>query len=101
MRKVLIDQPSQEVLSADQDWLDLEHLAQVELTSEDVTHPIESALTPRAGAGWRAAGPGEQTIRFLFEEPRRIRRIHLLFHEDERERTQEFLLRWSADGGQS
>jgi hypothetical protein len=30
-----------------------------------------------------------------------VRRIHLVFHEDERERTQEFVLRWSPDGGQS
>ncbi|MDY0042548.1 MAG: hypothetical protein RBS57_19740 [Desulforhabdus sp.] len=28
---------------SDQSWLDLQSLAQVELTSEDETHPIESA----------------------------------------------------------
>ena len=69
--------------------------------SEDVDHPIESALIPRMGSGWRAAQPGEQTIRLRFDEPLRIKRIRLLFHEDEQERTQEFVLRWSPDGGQS
>lgn len=74
-------------------------MAQVELTSEDSANPIEGALT--AGAGWRAAQAGEQTIRILFDEPQQIRRIHLEFREKEQERTQEFVLRWSADGGQS
>ena len=83
------------------DWLDLERLAQVEITSEDADYPIESALIPGTGSGWRAAQPGEQTIRLLFDEPLRLRRIHLVFHEGERERTQEFVLRWSPDGGQS
>ena len=82
-------------------WMDLERLAQVEITSEDVDHPIESALIPRMGSGWRAAQPGEQTIRLRFDEPLRIKRIRLVFHEDEQERTQEFVLRWSPDGGQS
>jgi len=41
------------------DWLDLERLAQVEITSEDAAHPIESAVLPGRGSGWRAAGPGE------------------------------------------
>ena len=54
-----------------------------------------------AGPGWRAAQPGEQTIRLRFDEPVRLRRIHLVFYEGELERTQEFVLRWSPDGGQS
>src|SRR5262245_37647799 len=98
MRKRIIDCSPQTVSSADQNWLDLERMAQVELTSEDAEYPIEGALT--AGAGWRAAQAGEQTIRILFDEPQRIRRIHLQFHEEEHERTQEFVLRWSAEGSQ-
>jgi hypothetical protein len=76
-------------------------MAQVELTSEDAANPIEAALVPGAGLGWRAAQAGEQTIRLLFDELRSVRRIQLLFHEDQQARTQEFLLRWSPDGGQS
>ena len=101
MRKRLIGHGPGEAAAAEPGWLDLEHLAEVEITSEDVDHPIESALIPRMGSGWRAAQPGEQTIRLRFDEPLRIKRIRLMFHEDEQERTQEFVLRWSPDGGQS
>ena len=101
MRKRIIGNGPGEVAAAEPDWMDLEHLAQVEITSEEVDYPIESALIPRMGPGWRAAQPGEQMIRLQFDEPLRIKRIRLVFHEDEQERTQEFILRWSSDGGQS
>jgi len=80
-------------------WLDLEQLARVEITSEAANHPIEAALSE--GPGWRADQPGEQTVRLLFDTPVRLRRIHLLYEEDAQERTQEFVLRWSGDGGRS
>src|SRR5437667_6682197 len=51
--------------------------------------------------GWRAAAPGTQTIRLIFDQPQRLRRISLVFEEDEIKRTQEFVLRWSPDGGRS
>ncbi len=101
MRKRIIAHGPREVAAAEPGWMDLERLAQVEITSEDAGHPIESALIPGTGSGWRAAQPGEQTIRLLFAEPLRLKRIHLVFHEGEQERTQEFVLRWSSDGGQS
>ena len=101
MRKRIIGHGPREVSAAELGWIDLERLAQVEITSEDVGYPIESALIPGTGSGWRAAQPGEQTIRLRFDEPLRLKRIHLAFHEDEQERTQEFVLRWSSDGGQS
>src|SRR5947209_20506166 len=100
MRKRIIQPQSPAGETAGQDWLDLESLAQVEITSEDAAHPIESALIPGTGEGWRAAQPGEQTIRLLFDEALGLRRIHLLFREEEEARTQEFVLRWSGDGGQ-
>jgi hypothetical protein len=102
MRKRIIHQGTPATTAADdQDWLEVEHLVQVELTSEDAGHPIESALIMNTGSGWRAQQPGKQTIRLLFDKPRRISRIQLAFQEDERERTQEFVLRWSPDGGAS
>jgi hypothetical protein len=82
-------------------WLDLERLAQVEVTSEDAEYPIEAALLPGGESGWRAAEWGKQTIRLAFDQPRSLRRILLHFVEAEAERTQEFVLRWSADGGRS
>ncbi len=101
MRKQLIRTIQQDRRMPDADWLDLECLAEVEITSEDPAHPIESALLPEGGSGWRAAYPGEQTIRILFTHPQRIRRISLEFVEATIERTQEFLLRWVANDEQS
>jgi hypothetical protein len=101
MRKRLITEPTQDTSGPDQDWLNLEESAEVEITSEDAAHPIESALLGEGNAGWRAARPGEQTIRLLFEPSQQLRRIWLKFTETEVERTQEYVLRWSADGGRT
>ncbi|MBL3601357.1 MAG: carbohydrate-binding protein [gamma proteobacterium endosymbiont of Lamellibrachia anaximandri] len=101
MRKRIITPVQQATLPPDQNWLDLEGLVEVEITSEDASYPIESALLPGRDSGWRAAGPGEQTIRLLFANPQRLRHIWLSFVETRSERTQEYLLRWSPDGGQS
>ena len=101
MRKRKIHHGSPKELPDDEVWLDLGHLAQVELTSEDAAHPVESALIPGIAGGWLASDPGEQIVRLLFDEPLGLRRIHLLFSETMRERTQEFVLSWSRDGGRS
>jgi hypothetical protein len=79
----------------------MERFAEVEITSEDAAHPIESALLPGRGSGWRAAEPGKHTIRLLFNPPRDLRRIYLEFVESAIERTQEYVLRWSPGDGQS
>jgi hypothetical protein len=101
MRKRIIASVQQETAFPDQTWLPVETLAEVEITSEDPAHPIEAALLPGGASGWRAAGPGPQTIRLLFTYPQRLRRIWLRFVEPRTERTQEYVVRWSADGGQS
>ena len=101
MRKRIIAPVQQETASPDQDWLNVEGIAEVEITSEDAAHPIESALLGGGALGWRAEGPGKQTIRLLFADPQRLRRIWLKFVETDTERTQEYVLRWSADGGKS
>ena len=100
MRK-RINRIVQEVASSECNWLNVEELAEVEITSEDATHPIESALVPGGTSGWRAAAPGDQTIRLLFNHPQELRRIWISFVELETERTQEYVLRWSSDNGQS
>lgn len=82
-------------------WLDVEELAQVEVTSEDREHPIEAALVAGAGSGWRAAQPGVQTIRVIFDRSQRLSRMRLVFIETDVARAQEFVLRWSADGGRT
>jgi hypothetical protein len=100
MRKRIVNPVQQETSSLDLEWLNIEKLAEVEITSEDTAHPIESALQP-GRSGWRAASPGKQTIRLIFDSPQTIDRIWINFLEASTERTQEFVLRWSPDGGQS
>lgn len=80
-----------------EEWLDLETIAQAEVTSEDPAHPIELAFRPGGQSGWRASGKGQQTISLYFDEPIAIRRIHLEFVEPRMERTQEFTLSWAPD----
>jgi len=101
MRKEIITQASQGDQAPEPEWLDLENLARTELSSEDAAYPIESALRPGAGPGWRAAQPGPQTIRLIFDAPIKVRRVRLEFREDAVARTQEFVLRWSPDHGQN
>jgi hypothetical protein len=101
MRKRIIGKDAQAVAPSAQPWLDVEQIAQVEITSEDPSHPIESALRPGGEPGWQAGGPGEQTIRLLFDQQQQVRHIHLVFQEEQHPRTHEFVLRWSSDGGQS
>ena len=98
MRKRVIEPGLRTAESADPEWLDVEQLARVEVTSEDTAHPVEAALVPGREAGWRAAQPGEQTIRLVFDRPQRLTRIWLLFIEPDTVRSQEFVLRWSPDG---
>jgi hypothetical protein len=100
MRKRVIGQV-QEGSEPPGEWLNVEELAEVESTSEDAAFPIEAALVPGGTSGWRAAGPGKQTIRLLFATPQPLRRIWLNFLETRTGRTQEYVLRWSPDGGQS
>jgi hypothetical protein len=100
MQKRLVHAPSQDK-APERAWLDLEDMAQVELTSEDPAYPIEGALLQRSGAGWRASETGVQSIRLLFHRPRQLERIRLRFDERGAGRTQEFTLRCSEDGGRS
>jgi hypothetical protein len=101
MRKRLITTIPQDVPPLDEGWLNLDGAAVVEVTSEEKEYPVESALVSGETRGWRAADSGSQTIRLLFDESQTLKRISLVFEEIETERTQEFVLRWSSDGGRS
>src|SRR5204862_5245715 len=81
--------------------LDIERAAVVEISSEEKDYPIESAFISGDTRGWRAAEPGPQTIRLVFDQPQKLKQISLVFEEKEVVRTQEFVLRWSSDGGSS
>jgi hypothetical protein len=101
MRKRLITSVPAFVPPPDEGYLDIDRVASVEVTSEEKDYGIESALISGETRGWRAAAPGTQTIRLIFDEPQELRRISLLFEENELKRTQEFVLRWSPDRGRS
>src|SRR6266849_1802597 len=81
--------------NAQDEWLDLEKVAIVEITSEDPKFPIESALATREAPGWRAAERGTQVSRLGWDNPRALRRIRFEGSGTENSRTQAFPLRWS------
>lgn len=97
MRKTVGDSAGRAPETGSEGWLDLERIAQAEVTSEDPAHPIEFAFRADALSEWRAANKGQQTIRLYFDEPVTIRRIHLEFAEPKVERTQEFTLSWASN----
>ena len=98
MRKRIVgDGP--ETIDKRDGWMNLEDLATVEVTSETPEFRIEGALTLNLQAGWRAAGPGVQTIRLLFDGPVSLQYIQLRFDGANCERMQEFTLRWSSARG--
>jgi hypothetical protein len=101
MRKRLISANPRDRVSFDEGGLNLANLGMVEITSEDEAYPVECALQLGERRGWRAAGPGPQIVRLLFDRPRRLRRICLVFEESETQRTQELVLRGSRDHGHS
>jgi hypothetical protein len=101
MRKRLITQTAETVRSPAEGRLDVERAAIVEITSEEEGYPVESVFVSEENRGWRAAKEGPQTIRLVFDQPQRLTQISLVFEENETARTQEFVLRWSSDGGDS
>jgi hypothetical protein len=100
MRKHVLDPaplPSDAPVSSE--WLKLQEIADVEVTSEANGYPIESAFTFGAGPGWRAASSGKQRVRLVFDQPPSIKRILLQFKEPTVARTQEFSIQWSGGAG--
>ena len=83
MRKSQITRIPQNAPLRDQTWMDVDRIASVEVSSEESGYPIESALLLDGKRGWRAANPGMQTIRLIFDEPQKVRRILLVFEDTE------------------
>ena len=98
MRKRIITPMQPGGFAPELSWLNLDAIVQVDISSEAAEYPIEKALVFGANSGWRAGEPGTQTVRLIFDAPQALKRIWLSFVETEVERTQEYLLQWSADG---
>jgi hypothetical protein len=92
MRKVVMTEKTGETSQEPESWLNVERIASVEISSEEASFPIESALGGVGTGGWRASAPGPQKILLIFDKPQTIRRIQLHFVEKEAERSQEFWL---------
>ena len=54
MRKRMINSHPLNTGEDEADWLPIEQIALVEITSEEPSHPIEGALLPGSETGWRA-----------------------------------------------
>ena len=95
MRKRVLGEPQGNSIEVEKGWMNLEELATVEIDLLSAGYPIESAFRANGGAGWRAAGAGNQLIRLVFDHPFSLHHIQLRFDETTLERTQEFkLLPW-------
>jgi hypothetical protein len=78
------------------EWIAIDQIETIAVSSEDPAAPIENVFDVNNEIGWRASEQGEQQIRITFREPIVLRRIQLEFVEHASERTQEFVIRWSA-----
>ena len=94
MRKKVIaqDGKGQEEEGKEVGWLDLEALAQAEVSSEAAGHPVEHALIPGSDGFWQAAVAGPATITLRFDTPQTVSRVLLQVVETEHERNQEWTL---------
>jgi hypothetical protein len=89
-----------DVMTSEGGWLDVRTAARLQASSEDPSAPLLDAFAPQGDTGWRAAVPGAQTIDVIFNQPRDIRRVRLVF-EQTRCCTHEFTVSWSdAQGAQ-
>ena len=100
MRKTILGHESQPATSSSNEWLGVEAIAGIGVTSEAEDAPVENVLYPDREVGWRAGEPGPQIIQITFGGPTNIRHIQLLFRESQFARTQEFTLRCSVAGGE-
>ncbi len=83
---------STRALGADTTWLDLEAIAEVEVSSEAPAHPVENALTAAGSGNWQAAAPGASTITLRFDAPLLLTAARLEFAEAVHERSQEWAI---------
>jgi hypothetical protein len=100
VRKTILGHNDHPATSSSNDWLGVEAIAGIGVTSEADDAPIENAFYPDRQTGWRAGEPGPQIIQVTLSGPTNIRHIQLVFRESQFARTQEFTLRCTVAGGE-
>lgn len=103
LRKQVVSKRSGESASFE-DEISIADVATVQVTSEELDHPIDNAFDQNRGSGgsrWIADGPGEQTVILLFDTPQTIRKIGVEVEELAVSRTQELSVFVSSDGGRT
>lgn len=101
MRKQIVGNPPTPAPGGE---LDVATLAIATITSEDPAHPLECAFDGQRGPGssyWQAATPGLQKITLAFDAPQTLQQVVLEIEEPQAVRSQELVLSYSQDGGQT
>jgi hypothetical protein len=101
VRKTILGHEDPPTTSSSNEWLGVEAIAGIGVTSEADDAPVENVLYPDCETGWRAGEPGPQTIQITFGGPTNIRHVQLAFSESQFVRTQEFTLRCTTARGES
>jgi hypothetical protein len=100
VRKRILEHDDHPASSSSNEWLGLEAIAGIGVSSEADDAPVENVLYPDHETGWRAGELGPQIIQITLSGPTNIRHIQLVFRESQFTRTQEFTLRCGLAGGE-
>jgi hypothetical protein len=99
VRKTILGCEDHSAFSSNE-WVGVEGIAGIAVTSEADDAPVENVLYPDRETGWRAGKPGPQIIQITFGRPTNIRHIQLAFRESQLARTQEFTLSCTVAGAE-
>ncbi len=92
MRKQITGAGAEPAAKPEGSWLDLESLAEIEVSSEAAGFPVESALIPGSARGWQSASPGVARLVLRFDAPLSVAQVMLHCIDMEHERSQEWSL---------
>ena len=103
LRKQVIPKPPRGSIPVEGE-ISIADVATVQVTSEQMEHPIDNVFDPSRGPGgsrWIADAPGEQSVILVFDRPQTIRQIGIEVEELAVSRTQELSISTSSDGGRT
>lgn len=103
LRKRIATQPEEVKNQKEGRILDLLNNAEVIITSEDESHPVDNLVDGSRGRGssqWLAGTSGQQVLIFKFDTPQHIAEIVYEIEETKDTRTQEILIEASSGAGE-